>query len=207
MGQMNPIMMYALMKDDTSKNSDLALMMMMMNMQGQGGSDMSAMLPILLLSRDDDKPKTTTAPTLAPKIQTMVKELDQKNNLIKLIDELGLTDLAPIPTEWNLPNEPYSPETIDKIKETMESNPDMSNADALALIKNQEAVDTLDDLAAQSATLNQPESGQIPSFPSDTGSKESEINPGFTGPEVTKTVADEGVTNDAFALLQSMSGK
>merc|ERR1719476_137469 len=102
MGQMNPIMMYALMKDDSSKNSDLALMMMMMNMQGQGGSDMSAMLPILLLSRDDDKPKTTTAPTLAPKIQTMVNEIEQKNTLIKLIDEMGLMDLAPIPTEWNL---------------------------------------------------------------------------------------------------------
>ena len=34
MGQMNPLMMFALMKDGSSRNSDLALMMMMM--QGQG---------------------------------------------------------------------------------------------------------------------------------------------------------------------------
>ena len=34
MGQMNPLMMFALMKDGSSRNTDLALMMMMM--QGQG---------------------------------------------------------------------------------------------------------------------------------------------------------------------------
>jgi len=160
-GQMNPLMMYALMKDDSSKNSDLALMMMMMNMQGQGGSDMSAMLPILLLSRDDDKPKTTTAPTLAPKIQTMVNEIEQKNNLIKLIDEMGLMDLASIPTEWNLPDEPYSPETIDKIKETMELYPALTSIEVLELIQKQQDMEDLEDLVDQSPS----ESGQIPKFP------------------------------------------
>ena len=35
MGQMNPLMMFALMKDGSSRSSDLALMMMMM-MGGQG---------------------------------------------------------------------------------------------------------------------------------------------------------------------------
>ena len=35
MGQMNPLMMFALMKDGSSRSSDLALMMMMMGGQGK----------------------------------------------------------------------------------------------------------------------------------------------------------------------------
>ena len=83
---------------------------------------MNNMLPLLLLLRDDE-PKTTSAPTLAPRIQTMVDELYQVNDLIDLITKMGLEDLAPIPSEWNLPVGGISDETMDNIIETMEANP------------------------------------------------------------------------------------
>ena len=97
---------------------------------------MNNMLPLLLLLRDDE-PKTTSAPTLAPKIQTMVDELNQVNDLIDLITEMGLEELAPIPSEWNIPAGGISEEAMDKIIETMESNPGklIQNHDISDLLK------------------------------------------------------------------------
>ena len=83
---------------------------------------MNNMLPLLLLLRDDE-PKTTSAPTLAPRIQTMVDELYQVNDLVDLITKMSLEELAPIPSEWNLPVGGISDETMDTIIETMEANP------------------------------------------------------------------------------------
>ena len=83
---------------------------------------MNNMLPLLLLLRDDE-PKATSAPTLAPRIQTMVDEIYQVNDFIDLITKMGLEELAPIPSEWNLPAGGISEETMDKIIESMEANP------------------------------------------------------------------------------------
>ena len=82
---------------------------------------MNNMLPLLLLLRDNDS-KTSSSPTLAPRIQTAVDELNQVNDLIDLVAEMGLEELAPIPTEWNIPAGGLSDESMDKIIENMESN-------------------------------------------------------------------------------------
>ena len=83
---------------------------------------MNNMLPLLLLLRDNDS-KTASSPTLAPRIQTAVDELNQVNDLIDLVAKMGLEELAPIPTEWNIPAGGLSDESMDKIIENMESNP------------------------------------------------------------------------------------
>ena len=87
----------------------------------------------------------------------------------------------------------------------------MTNTQALDLVMNGNDVETLDDLAAQSAVLNQPESGSIPQTSSDDSAapKEVEIMGDLTGPApITTTetpiVADENVMDDAFALLQAL---
>ena len=87
----------------------------------------------------------------------------------------------------------------------------MTSTDALDLAMNSVDLEDLEDLVAQSAVLNQPESGSIPQSTSDDSSaapKESEIMADLTGPAPIPAeepiVADENVTNDALALLQAL---
>ena len=84
------------------------------------GSDMNNMLPLLLLLRDNE---SEPEPTLAPNIKTTKDKMDKTNDLIELIKEMGLEDLAPIPSEWSLPSDGYSQEAMDRVIETMQSNP------------------------------------------------------------------------------------
>ena len=81
---------------------------------------MNNMLPLLLLLRDNE---SEPARTLAPNIKTTKDKMDKTNNLIDLIREMGLEDLAPIPSEWSLPSDGYSQEAMDRVIETMKSNP------------------------------------------------------------------------------------
>ena len=87
---------------------------------------MNNMLPLLLLLRVEEP----SAPTLEPRIQTVVDELNQVNDLIDLINKLGLEDLAPIPPEWlGQPGMEFihvggvNEKIMDLIQETMEANP------------------------------------------------------------------------------------
>ena len=87
----------------------------------------------------------------------------------------------------------------------------MTSTEALDLAMNSVDLEDLEDLVAQSAVLNQPESGSIPQSTSDGSSaapKESEILTDLTGPAPIPAeepiIADENVTNDALALLQAL---
>merc|ERR1719454_710924 len=180
-----------------------------MMMQGQG-SEMSNMLPLLLLMRDDESSTATAAapgPTLAPAVQTLVNNYE---TLIKLIGEMDLESLAPIPSEWGLPSDGISDETIELLK----SKPDLSIEDATKLILDNSAVETLEGLVKQSSL--EAESGSIPvadsssaQTSSDAAAKESEIMAGLSAiPAATTTksplIADENVAADAFALLSGL---
>ena len=115
--QMNPLFMLALL-DNKSNNKDILLALMMM--QGQYvPSEMQNMLPLILLMRDDSSstseiPKSSLEPALKAKI-------DQINDLTKLITDMGLEKLAPIPTEWKIPANGISTEIIN----FLEDNPGM----------------------------------------------------------------------------------
>ena len=91
----------------------------------------------------------------------------------------------------------------------------MTSTEAHDLAMNSVDLEDLEDLVAQSAVLNQPESGSIPQSTSDDSSaapKESEIMTDLTGPAPGQApipaeepiIADENVTNDALALLQAL---
>ena len=87
---------------------------------------MNSMLPLLLLLRDDEP----SAPKLEPRIQTVVDELNQVNDLIDLINKMGLEDLAVIPPEWiGQPGIEFihvggaNEKIMDLIIETMNANP------------------------------------------------------------------------------------
>ena len=84
----------------------------------------------------------------------------------------------------------------------------MTSEEALDLVMNGNDVETLEELAAQSAILNQPESGSIPQSDNSSGVREVEIMPDLTGPAPIPAeepiVADENVTDDALALLQAL---
>ena len=112
--QMNPLFMLALL-GEKSDSKDLLLAMMMT--QGQyGQAEMQNMLPLVLfLMRDDsssrpEAQKSSLDPTLQEKI-------DQINSLTKLVTEMGLEKLAPIPSEWNIPANGVSNEIINFLKE------------------------------------------------------------------------------------------
>ena len=114
--QMNPLFMLALLGEKSdSKNLLLALMMM----QGQYGlMEMQNMLPLVLfLMRDDSSsiPETQKS-SLDPTLQ---ETIDQINALTKLVTEMGLEKLAPIPSEWNIPANGVS----NKIINFLEENP------------------------------------------------------------------------------------
>ena len=81
---------------------------------------MNNMIPLLLLLRDNESKPT---PTLAPDIKTTKDEMEKTNDLIALIEEMGLEDLAPIPSEWSIPSDGYSQEAMNRVIDTMKSNP------------------------------------------------------------------------------------
>ena len=107
--QMNPLFMLALLGEKSdSKDFLLALMMM----QGQyGQAEMQNMLPLVLLLMRDDSSSTpeTQKPSLDPILQ---EKIDQINSLTKLVTDMGLEKLAPIPSEWNIPANGVSNEII-----------------------------------------------------------------------------------------------
>ena len=118
--QMNPLFMLALL-GEKSDSKDLLLAMMMM--QGQyGQAEMQNMLPLMLLLMRDDSSSTseTQKPSLEPCLQA---KIDQINSLTKLVTDMGLGKLAPIPSEWNIPANGVSSEIINFLEE----NPGMDH--------------------------------------------------------------------------------
>ena len=86
-------------------------------MQDQyGQAEMQNMLPLILLLMRDDSSSTskTQKPSLEPSLQAKIDEI---NSLTKLITEMGLEKLAPIPSEWNIPANGVSNEIINFLEE------------------------------------------------------------------------------------------
>ena len=112
--QMNPLFMLALL-GDKSDSKDLLLAMMMMQDQ-YGQAEMQNMLPLILLLMRDDSSSTskTQKPSLEPSLPAKIDEI---NSLTKLITEMGLEKLAPIPSEWNIPANGVSNEIINFLEE------------------------------------------------------------------------------------------
>ena len=79
------------------------------------------MLPwIILLMRDDSSTSDSTSSTSQsdPKLDPdLEKRISNINELTALISEMGLNDLAPIPDEWNIPNDGVSNEIIQFLEE------------------------------------------------------------------------------------------
>ena len=114
--QMNPLFMLAFLGEKSdSKDFLLALMMM----QGQyWQAEMQNMLPLVLLLMRDDSSSTPEAQksSLDPILQ---EKIDQINSLTKLVTDMELEKLAPIPSEWNIPANGVS----NKIINFLEENP------------------------------------------------------------------------------------
>ena len=112
--QMNPLFMLALL-GEKSDSKDLLLAMMMMQDQ-YGQAEMQNMLPLILLLMRDDSSSTskTQKPSLEPSLQAKIDEI---NSLTKLVKEMGLEKLAPIPSEWNIPANGVSNEIINFLRE------------------------------------------------------------------------------------------
>ena len=112
--QMNPLFMLALLGEKSDSKDLLLAMMMMQNQYGQ--AEMQNMLPLILLLMRDDSSSTskTQKPSLEPSLPAKIDEI---NSLTKLITEMGLEKLAPIPSEWNIPANGVSNEIINFLEE------------------------------------------------------------------------------------------
>ena len=111
---MNPLFMLALLGGKSDIKDVLPALMMMQDQYGQ--AEMQNMFPLaLFLMRDDSSSRPETQkPSLEPSLQ---EKIDQINSLAKLITDMGLEKLAPIPSEWNIPANGVSNEIINFLEE------------------------------------------------------------------------------------------
>ena len=137
--QMNPLLLLAFL-GEKSDSKDLLLALMMM--QGQyWQAEMQNMLPLVLLLMRDDSSSTPEAQksSLDPILQ---EKIDQINSLTKLVTEMGLEKLAPMPSEWNIPANGVSNEIINFLKE----NPGMhwdSAESIFRLLHNEKSIKSI----------------------------------------------------------------
>ena len=138
--QMNPLFMLALL-GEKSDSKDLLLAMMMMMQDQYGQAEMQNMLPLVLLLMRDDSNSTpeTQKSSLDPILQ---EKIDQINSLTKLVTEMGLEKLAPIPSEWNIPANGVSNEIINFLEENPGKHWDSAES-IFRLLHNEKSVKSI----------------------------------------------------------------